>query len=480
MSDNRTNGDLTVKNLMIAAAVAAALSQLPAAAQAASPNDLAEIREQLQGLMQRVDKLEQENQALKSENQQLKTQGETLQAQSDYLKAETKGLRKENAQQSADADKVKGTDWASKVTVTGDLRYRYEAISDDTLLAAPPAGVPAADRYRDRIRARLAVTAKATDNITLGLGLMSAEGGDPRSGNQSLTGVFNKKPIEIDLAYFDWKFASWGDLIGGKMKLPFVKGAQNLFWDNDITPEGVAFTFSRGIWFGSAYNFWLQEVNGAENTLTSDPMMQGAQIGVKLPISSSTLTLAAHYYDLSSAQGRVPPAAPFFNGSANNNTTTGTGPTLALLNDYEVFDVMAQLDTTLGSLPFQLWVEAAQNQSPSGFVDAPANTIANDQDTAISAGFLLGRASNPKTWEFGAMYQKIEKDALFAQLIDSDFAGGFSDNEGYVVRAGFAPVRNWVLNATYFINQRNVERQNGFGQTEVDYNRLQLDFNVKF
>jgi hypothetical protein len=33
-----------VKNLMIAAAVAAALSQLPAGALAASPNDLAEIR----------------------------------------------------------------------------------------------------------------------------------------------------------------------------------------------------------------------------------------------------------------------------------------------------------------------------------------------------------------------------------------------------------------------------------------------------
>jgi opacity protein-like surface antigen len=468
-----------VKNLMIAAAVAAALAQLPAAAQAASPNDLAEIREQLQGLMQRVDKLEAENQALKTENQQLKTQGDQLQAQSDYLKTETKGLRKENAQQSADADKVKGTDWASKVTVTGDLRYRYEAISDDTLSAAPPAGVTTADRYRDRIRARLAVTAKATDNITVGLGLTSAEGGDPRSGNQSLTGVFNKKPIEIDLAYFDWRFASWGDLIGGKMKLPFVKGAQNLFWDNDITPEGLAFTFSRGIWFGSAYNFWLQEVSGAENTLTSDPMMQGAQIGMKLPIGGSTLTLAAHYYDLSSAQGRVAPAAPFFNANANNNTTIGTGPTLALLNDYEVFDVMAQLDTTLGTLPFQVWVEAAQNQSPSGFVP-PANTVPNDQDTAISAGFLLGKASNSKTWEFGAMYQKIEKDALFAQLIDSDFAGGFSDNEGYVVRAGFAPVRNWVLNATYFINQRNVERANGAGQTEVDYDRLQLDFNVKF
>jgi cell division protein FtsB len=462
---------------MIAAAVAAALSQLPAAAQAASSDDLAQIREQLQGLMQRVDKLEQENQTLKSENQELKSQGEDLKAQGDYLKSETRGLRKENAQQSADADKVKGTDWASKVTVTGDVRYRYEAISDDTLNAAPPAGVTTADRYRDRIRARLAVTAKATDNITVGFGLTTAEANDPRSGNQSLTGVFSKKPIELDLAYFDWKFASWGNLIGGKMKQPFVKGGpQGLFWDNDITPEGVAFAFNRGIWFGSAYNFWLNEVSGAETTLTSDAMMHGAQFGAKLPIGSSSLTLAAHYYDLSAVQGRAP--APVYNANANGNTTVGTGATLALFNNYEVIDVLAQFDTTLGSLPFQLWVEAAQNQDPDGFL--ADGVTPNDLDTAFTGGFLFGRASNPKTWEFGAIYQSMEKDALFAQLIDSDFAGGVSDNEGFVVRAAYAPVRNWVLNATYFINKRNVDRANGAGQTEVDYDRLQLDFNVKF
>ena len=144
---------------MIAAAVAAALSQLPAGAQAASPNDLAEIREQLQGLMQRVDKLEQENQSLKSENADLNAQGEDLKAQSEYLRSEAKGLRKENAVQAADADKVRGTDWASKVTITGDVRYRYEAISDDTVSNA--AGLKTADRYRDRIRARLAATAQA-------------------------------------------------------------------------------------------------------------------------------------------------------------------------------------------------------------------------------------------------------------------------------------------------------------------------------
>jgi hypothetical protein len=456
-----------VKNVMIAAAVAAALSQLPAAALAASPNDLAEIREQLQGLMQRVDKLEQENQSLKSENAELKSQGEELKAQSDYLKSETRGLRKDNAQQSADADKVRGTDWASKVTITGDVRYRYEAISDDTALNAT--GVTAADRYRDRIRARLAATAKATDNITVGLGLTSAEGQDPRSGNQSLTGVFSKKPIELDLAYFDWKFASWGNLIGGKMKQPLVKGGpQGLFWDNDITPEGVAFQFNRGIWFGSAYNFWLNEISGAENAQTSDPMMHGAQIGARVPIGGSTLTLAAHYYDLSSSQGRLVPAAPIFAGSANGNTTIGTAPNIGLAFDYEVANVLVQLDTTLGSMPLQLWAEAAQNQDP------------DENETAVTGGVMFGRASNARTFEAGVMYQTLEKDALFAQLIDSDFAGGVSDNEGFVIRVGYAPVRNWVLNGTYFLNKRNVDVANALGQTEVDYDRLQLDFTVRF
>jgi hypothetical protein len=451
---------------MIAAAVAAALSQLPAGAQAATSDDLAQIREQLQGLMQRVDKLEQENQTLKSEN-------EKLQAQGDYLRAEAKGLRKDSATTSAAVSAVKGTDWASKVALTGDVRYRYEAISDDT---ANGSGVTTADRYRDRIRARIAATAKATDNITVGIGLTTTEAQDPRSGNQSLGGVFSKKPIELDLAYFDWKFATWGDLIGGKMKQPFVKGAQNLFWDNDITPEGLAFTFSSGIWFGSVYNFWLNEVSGPETGNTSDPMMHGAQFGVKMPVGTGSFTAALHYYDLSASQGRIP--GPFYNNSANGNTTIGSGTDIGLLNDYQVFDVLVQWDAMLGSTPFQVWAEAAQNQDPSGTL--PDGITPNDQDTAWSIGTMFGKASNAHSWEAGVMYQKLEKDALFAQLIDSDFAGGVSDNEGLVFRFGYAPVRNWVLNATYLMTKRNAERPNGASQTDVDYDRLQLDFNVKF
>jgi hypothetical protein len=441
-----------VNKCLIATAVAAILAAPMGLAEAASNDELADIRSQLQSLMQRVDRLEQENSALKTEN-------ETLKAQDDYLKAETRGLRKESATHAVEASKVKGADWAGKVSMKGDLRYRYEYIGDEALNSS---GVQStADRYRDRIRARVSVEAKATDNLLVGIGFATTEGGDPRSSNQSLDGVFSRKAIDLDLAYFDWKFASWGDLIGGKMKQPFVKPGQSVFWDGDINPEGLAVTFNRGLLFGSAYNYWIDEISGAESTRTSDVMLYGGQVGLKLPIGASSLTLAAHYYDLSAGVGR----APFYNSSSNGNTTIGVGTpaTQVLVYDYEVINLMAELNLLLGATPLQFWADAAQNQDP------------DDHEMAWAAGVLFGKARNPKTWEVGTSYQKIEKDALFAQLIDSDFGGGTSDSEGWIVRGAFAPVRNWTLNATYFINQRNVDVG-----TEADYDRMQLDFNVKF
>ena len=188
-------------------------------------------------------------------------------------------------------------------------------------------------------------------------------------------------------------------------------------------------------------------------------MLYGGQIGVKVPIGSSSLTVAAHYYDLSGGVGR----APFYAGNANGNTTVLAGATPVLVYDYEVIDLMAELNLLLGSTPLQFWMDAAQNRDP------------DDHDTAWAAGVLLGKVGNPRSWEIGMSYQKIEKDALFAQLIDSDFAGGASDSEGWVLRGGFAPTRNWTLNATYYMSRRNAETG-----PEADYDRLQLDFNVKF
>lgn len=450
---------VNVKKALISAALATLMSTGATNADAAEDNEIAQIREQLQALIERVDRLEQQNEALEAENERLK-------AQDDHLKAETRGLRKESAVHTAEVSEAKGSDWASRVTLKGDLRYRHERTSDDTLNSSGVRNT--ADRSRDRIRARINAEVKATDNLELGFGFATTEGGDPRSSNQSLTDSFSRKSFDLDLAYFDWAFAEWGNFIGGKMKQPFFKPGQTLFWDNDVNPEGLAASFSRGMYFGTVYNYWVDEVSGPETAVTADTMLYGAQVGTRLPLGESTLTLAAHYYDLSAGEGR----APFYNNNANGNTTidvsSGTTTIAVLANDYRVINLGAELDGTIGTLPLQVWADIAQNQA------------VDDLDTAWSAGVLFGKAGNYRTWELGAAYQVIEKDALFAQLIDSDFGNGNADSEGFVFRAAYAPVKNWVLNATYFMNERNADVANSVGQTGIDYDRLQLDFNVKF
>src|SRR5690606_6544567 len=146
----------------------------------------------------------------------------------------------------------------------------------------------------------------------------------------------------------------------------------------------------------------------------------------------------------------------------------GTTTTSALRHDFRVINLSAELSTTLGQLPLQLWADVAQNQDP------------DDLDTAWSAGVVLGKASNRRTWELGASYHVIEKDALFGQLIDSDLGAGMTDSAGWVLRAGYAPLPNWAINSTYYLSKRNVDVPNSAGQSDVDYDRLQLDFNVKF
>ncbi len=468
-----------MKNMLIASAVAAVLSIGPAGAMAASADDLAQIREQLQGLMQRVDKLEQENTELKAEN-------ESLKAQDDYLKAETKGLRKDAATLASDAGKVKGADWAGRITAKGDLRYRYEWIEDPTRqgVVSGLQGVNETEQSRHRIRARLGFDAKITDTLLVGLQVATG-GDDPRSSNQTLGGASSRKAIGFDLAYFDWKFATWGNLLGGKMKYPFLRPGQSLFYDGDVNPEGLAMQFNRGMFFGSAFGFLIDERNNAARSSTSsstpatttltnciaeagrtcskDVYTLGAQVGARFPIGASTLVAAVGYSDLKNGQGQ----RPFYNNNANGNTLTG--PFSGLAYDYNIIEGLAEFNTQVGTLPLQIWANYAQNEDP------------DDLNTAWGAGVLLGKASNYRTWEAGFGYQVIEKDALFAQVIDSDFGDGTTDTEGWVIRAGWAPVRNTSLNATYFINNRFVDVPvNAVYGTKTDYDRLQLDFNMKF
>lgn len=431
-----------MRNQLLAAAVAAALgfgSLAPTMAQGASSDELAQIRSQLQNLLERVDRLEAENTTLKAENGQLKAQTEQV------------------AKLSAEASKqtpptAKAADWPNRISLKGDVRYRHQQTDDESA---------SAEREEDLLRARLALEGKVNDAMVAGVGISTSSApGNPRGANQQLDGEFSRKSLYLDLAYFDWTFAKNAHLIAGKMKMPFFRPGQSLFWDNDVNPEGLALTYSTGSLFGSAWGYWIEEnvqTGTATSTATSsDTKMFGFQVGHRFDLGSTgNLVVAGSYYDLAAAQGR----RPFYNGSPNGNSLTSTG---GLAYDFQVLDVMAEFNTKVGELPLQVWVDAAQNRD-------------SEFDTAYSFGAVLGKASNPGAWETGVGYQLIEKDALFAQHIDSDFAAGLSDADGWVLRAAYAPLKNWVFNATYFLNNNNHDVG-----TEYEFKRLMLDFNARF
>jgi hypothetical protein len=420
---------------------------------------------------------------------ELKAKNERLEAEVEYLKESTKAERKEAAVEKVEVETLKTN--AGKFTWNGDFRYRNEQIT-----TAPNNATEESTQGRDRIRLRLGVVAKINDTVTGRFQIATNGGqgpGDPRSTNQTLGEGFSRKAVGIDLAYIDWKAANFLNVQLGKMPQPYVRSATFLS-DGDITPEGAALRFARGPWFGSGYYYWLNERNSTAPTgLRSDTKQVGAQFGWKPTFGKATLTTAVGYYDLRHVRREIVSTVPiagtpastcvangtFFNNSTNGNSTfdnngaTASGCT-ALLSDFNVLNGIVQLDFPIGNFPVSIVAEYAKNNNAQ-----PNPTAGEELDTAFAAGVTFNRASNPKTWEVGVMYQQTEADSLFGQFHDSDFGAGRTDSSGVVFRGAFVPAANWTLNATYFVNELN----NDLGAANVrdlDYKRLQLDLNFRF
>jgi hypothetical protein len=425
-----------MKRSLISAAVASALmaAAMSPDASAQSSSDLEALKAQLQALQNKVQELEKQ-QATQQEAQDRTTD---VIAQSRAASAST-------------------GDWASRFQFKGDFRYRYENIDPEEAIT---------DQSRQRIRARFGFSAKINDQVS-GVIQLATNGGnnDPRSTNQTIGSGFDRKGIAIDLAYVDWKAFAGTNIQLGKVPQPFFK-VGSYFWDNDITPEGVAVKYANGPIFATAYGFQLGELSTA-----SDPTLMGGQIGIKQPMGAVTFTGAVGYYDVGTVQNKVTAAPtgctstanPAFFGGSQGNTTVTVGGCPRLLNDYNIVNVVGQADFKAGGFPMAVFAEYLQN------------TDADDFDTGYSAGVTLGKASDAHTWEVGYIYQKAEKDSQFGQFIDSDFGGGITDTDGSVFRFSYAPLKNWLFNGTYFMNSRF----NDVG-TERDYDRYQLDFAYKF
>lgn len=351
----------------------------------------------------------------------------------------------------------KQPDWVRNIALKGDFRYRNETIEQQLLDR----------RNRDRLRVRAGLTAQVNDTVQAEIGLATSEGNDPRSSNVTLGRSSSRKDFYLDLAYVKWQPLQSLALLGGKMNYPWQRASGSVLFDGDVNPEGLAATWQGGGFFASAFHYFIDErADASESTL------QGGQLGWKPAIGNGKLTLAAGYFDFHRVQGRN----PFHGDSAFGNTTTTVGCQAGAANclaqDFDLVEALAEYSHPVAGRPVTVFANFIRNTGAD-----------NGLDTAVAAGVTYGRAADARTWEVGYSFQRMEKDAVFGQFIDSDLGGGNTDHRAHLLRAGYAVASNWVINATWQIGETDLDVPALIGGVPVrgrNYERLQFDLNFRF
>lgn len=457
---------MKIRSLAAAAVIAAAtgaacLATAAPAEPSSTAQELAALRAQLAALQQRLAQLEQAHEAQETVNGELQ---ESIDRTADNL-ARTVG---EGA----------SSGWMGRWVWKGDLRARNEHIDQEATVA---------ERNRNRFRLRVGAVARVNDNTRVEVQFATGEGADARSSNQSFTDVNSRKALDLDIAQVEWAPNDQWRLTVGKMRQPWVR-TSSFFFDGDINPEGLAVGWQRAAngFFGTLFATEL-----AERATAADSGVLGAQIGWREARSDgSRWLLAGGFYDHFAVRGYNPfqgaSSVSAGVGSYGNTTTTSAavcrravGASPCLANDYNIVEVLGEYQFNLGEQPLLLFANLARNTA------VESGATAERLDSAYAAGFTYGRAhaSIPGTWELGYLYQVVEKDALFAQWIDSDFAAGNTDGGGSAFRAAYQVSRNGRFNLTYMLNETN--RDVGAAVTvpsartllDRDYRRLQVDFN---
>ncbi|MEJ2514972.1 MAG: putative porin [Gammaproteobacteria bacterium] len=340
------------------------------------------------------------------------------------LKSEVQELNAKVAELEASEEK---SSWAEKIKVSADLRYRVEYIDREG---------DSDKRYRHRGRARLNVVGKVNDNTELGVQLRTA-GPDPRSGNVTLGGDSASKELGVSRAYAKWQATDAFAFTFGKMKQPWETNPLDYFYDSDLNPEGVVMDFGfGGPFYGHLHYFWI-----AERSSDDDTTVWGGEFGY----AGDLFYASVLYQDYQEMEGRN----PCYEGNCNGNTVDESGN---LVYDYNMLQVRGGVKIA----GFNIFGSWGQNG------DA-------EEDTAYSFGAKYGKASDPGTWEVGAVWHDIEKDAIYGGVVDSDVGAGDTDFDGWVFQGAYAPAKNWKIGLTYIMS--SVTKTTN----ERDYDRIQFD-----
>jgi hypothetical protein len=426
-------------------------------------------------------------------------------------------------------------EWTQRIKIDGDFRLREEMVrlsSDNTApglgtfakgdltraadiatgkgsntFASVPNFNTQEDYERQRLRARIAVTANVTDEVATTLRLSTGNTTDRTSTNQTLGQSFNKYTVVVDQAYVTLKATPQLTLSGGRMPNPFF--STDLVWADDLGFEGFAASlkkplFTNGNGFLAAGYFPL--ATDAPGTTNSRSLMgvQGG-IDVKLPGGGNQLKLGVALYDYRGIEGQKEDtlalnAVP--NYGARNEYPAGfrqRGNTLfrvnapgdtgtsyyGLASSFRELNLTATLDLpNLLSKPVRVTADYVKNIgfSRSDIKDRTGVSVDDGSDTGYLAKVQMG----PNTlrrgdWNASLAYRYLGSDAVLDAFTNSDFGLGGTNTKGLIFGVNYGLYNNTMVSARW-MSSNSIDSYAPGSQpnSKLAVDTLQLDLTTRY
>jgi len=328
------------------------------------------------------------------------------------------------------------SDGIEGLTLTGDLRLRYEHIDTDHSAGAD---VKFKSRFRHRVRLG-GIWENPSENWELGLGL-EAGSSDGTSANQSWnsTKVWESGSVYLDYAYAKHKFGdSSFSLTLGQQKNPWKHSFMT--FDGDLRPTGATLEYSSDQFFANigAYNLRSDSKLGshADQSLAN---LYGAQAGLKFKTDelSGLLALGFYHYDSESARYMLDIDAKDYN--------------------YQIGTAYGELSGRIGQVKWKGLAEIAMNFGADNnfsqgiaYGKAPLDYNAESNDLA----WLLGLEAKLDKLSLQYAYAHIEGDSVPWFVSDSDFGSGAlgasrsTNVQGHSIGLKYSISKNFSISST--------------------------------
>lgn len=383
---------------------------------------------------------------------------EQILKQSRQLQELQQRLDKLESKQKQQSEGIPGIE---NVTISGDFRYRHEHTDEED------AGNPGRWENgfgRDRIRARLMFEAIVNEEWDVAFRIASGNDRSPASANQDLEDAFSQKNFWLDLAYFDWHPVSMEALsvTGGKIKNPFYTAGKNqLIWDSDLNPEGIAAQIRKPLsngdqLFVNGGGFWADESSSSVDT-----SLWGAQTYIKRDMNNSDYVLGGtSYFNYGNLEGRTQlnstwGGTPSFFG----NTSSGG----VYKDDYDIFELFGEYGFKYSGLPTSVFASWIRNVAAT-----------TSEDTGWLIGGKLNKAVEPGSWEFSYNYRELDADAAVGGFNESDFVESSTNVRGHKFGFKYQLAKNVQSNFNYY------HCTNTAGSRDLDFRRFLADLVFKF